>query len=134
MKVLQNPVSVLRRLHNPDMGACDLRLLESLAPSHASIATFRRNPRRYAADILYALLDVTTEDKILKSRNKETSQASAVDDKKPSTTAKKDATAKKDTTAKKDAKKTEKEADKEASPKKKSKKKKSTPTSPGTTS
>ena len=110
------------------MGACDLRLLESLAPSHASIATFRRNPRRYAADILYALLDVTTEDKILKSRNKETSQVSAADDKKPSTTAKKEAPTKKDAT------KTKKEADKEASPKKKSKKKKSTPTSPGTTS
>lgn len=64
-------IRIFRKLQNPKMGECDLRLLAHQAPQHTELAKFRRNPTRYANDILYALIDVTTEQAITENRNSE---------------------------------------------------------------
>ena len=44
-------------LRNPDVAQYDLELLAKEVPGFPQLATFSRNPKRYADDILYALLD-----------------------------------------------------------------------------
>ena len=44
-------------LRNPDVAQYDLELLAKEVPGFPQLATFLRNPKRYADDILYALLD-----------------------------------------------------------------------------
>lgn len=55
-------------LRNPDAARYDLELLAKEAPAFQQLATFSRNPKRYADDILYALLDCATREKIREYR------------------------------------------------------------------
>lgn len=54
----------LEELSNKDASAADLLLLKQAHPTHHSLHTFERNPKRYAQDILYALLDYRSRDEI----------------------------------------------------------------------
>ena len=45
-------------LRNPDAAEQDLELLRKKQPELSTLSMFSRNPKRYADDILYALLDV----------------------------------------------------------------------------
>ena len=55
-------------LRNPDVAQYDLELLAKEVPGFPQLATFSRNPKRYADDILYALLDCATREKIREYR------------------------------------------------------------------
>lgn len=55
-------------LRNPDVAQYDLELLAKEIPGFPQLATFSRNPKRYADDILYALLDCTTRERIREYR------------------------------------------------------------------
>jgi hypothetical protein len=55
-------------LRNPDVAQHDLELLAKEVPGFPQLATFSRNPKRYADDILYALLDCATREKIREYR------------------------------------------------------------------
>lgn len=55
-------------LRNPDVAQYDLELLAKEIPGFPQLATFSRNPKRYADDILYALLDCATREKIREYR------------------------------------------------------------------
>lgn len=54
----------LEELSNKDAAEADLLLLKQAQPTHHSLHTFERNPKRYAQDILYALLDYRSRDEI----------------------------------------------------------------------
>jgi len=62
----------LEELSNAEAAKADLLLLQQAQPSHPSLRTFRRNPQRYAQDILYALLDFRTRDEIRAHRREYT--------------------------------------------------------------
>lgn len=49
-------------------GAVDLHLLTDERPTHKDLSKFARDPKRYANEILYALLDVCTVDDIQNNR------------------------------------------------------------------
>lgn len=51
-------------LHNPDAAAYDLMLLRKECPMHPQLVTYARDPKRYADNILYSLLDYTTRENI----------------------------------------------------------------------
>lgn len=51
-------------LRNPDAAAFDLELLQKVSPSHPKLRTFSRDAKRYADDILYALLDFISREDI----------------------------------------------------------------------
>lgn len=55
-------------LRNPDVAQYDLELLAKEVPGFPQLATFSRNPKRYADDILYALLDCATRERIREYR------------------------------------------------------------------
>lgn len=55
-------------LINPDAAIYDLELLVQKQPHLPIIATYSRNPRRYANDILYLLLDNVTREEIREFR------------------------------------------------------------------
>lgn len=55
-------------LRNPETAAADLDLLRQKSPEQHSIIQFSRNPKRYADDILYALLDFASRDEIRNNR------------------------------------------------------------------
>ena len=55
-------------LRNPDVAQYDLELLAKEVPGFPQLATFSRNPKRYADDILYALLEFATREKIREYR------------------------------------------------------------------
>lgn len=55
-------------LRNPDAAEHDLELLEKENPAESQLDTFKRNPKRYADDILYALLDCVSREKIRDNR------------------------------------------------------------------
>lgn len=55
-------------LRNPDAARYDLDLLATEVPRLPQLVTFSRNPKRYSDDILYALLDCVTRDKIREHR------------------------------------------------------------------
>lgn len=55
-------------LRNPDAARYDLELLAKEAPMLPQLATFSRNPKRYHDDILYALLDYVTRERIREYR------------------------------------------------------------------
>lgn len=55
-------------LRNPDVAQYDLELLAKEIPGFPQLATFSRNPKRYADDILYALLDCATRERIREYR------------------------------------------------------------------
>lgn len=55
-------------LRNPDAAEQDLELLRKKQPELSTVSMFSRNPKRYADDILYALLDVAERDEIRNNR------------------------------------------------------------------
>lgn len=55
-------------LRNPDAAEQDLELLRKKQPELSTLSMFSRNPKRYADDILYALLDVAERDEIRNNR------------------------------------------------------------------
>ena len=57
-------------LKNADAAAADLELLRQKTPNHSFISQYARNPKRYADDILYALLDCSLRDEIRNNRRK----------------------------------------------------------------
>lgn len=103
-------LTAFRRLSDDRQAAPDLRLLSRLQPAHPQLARFAASPRRHAGDILFALLDVATEQQI-------------ADNRRP---------AKAEPAKKQPAPKMDK-ADDKPEAKKKSRKKKSIPTSAGKT-
>ena len=58
-------------LANPEAATADLKLLETTAMGKGELASFRRNPKRYAEEILYHLLDRKTAEEIRLFRRKE---------------------------------------------------------------
>lgn len=57
-----------KALHNPDAAKYDLELLTNKQPHLTQLATYSRNPARYANDILYLLLDNVTREEIREFR------------------------------------------------------------------
>ncbi|AVM52360.1 hypothetical protein JN06_02344 [Bacteroides zoogleoformans] len=55
-------------LRNPAVAGHDLRLLQKANPAEPRLETFKRNPGRYADDILYALLDCVSREEIRDNR------------------------------------------------------------------
>ena len=55
-------------LRNPDAVKYDLELLAREQPNFSHLATFRRNPQRNSDNILYALLDCITRERIREYR------------------------------------------------------------------
>lgn len=55
-------------LRNPDAAGQDLELLRKKQPNLSALSMFSRNPKRYADDILYTLLDVAERDEIRNNR------------------------------------------------------------------
>lgn len=55
-------------LRNPDAAEQDIELLRKKQPELSTLSMFSRNPKRYADDILYALLDVAERDEIRNNR------------------------------------------------------------------
>ena len=51
-------------LRNPDAAVYDLELLRQVRPWLPQLRTYARDPKRYASDILYSLLDLTTRENI----------------------------------------------------------------------
>lgn len=67
-------------LLNPDAAKYDLELLLQKQPNLPIIATYSRNPKRYANDILYLLLDYSTREEIREfRRSKMNSETKEVD-------------------------------------------------------
>jgi len=57
-------------LRNPDAAVYDLELLRQVRPWLPQLRTYARDPKRYASDILYSLLDLTTRESIRAFRRK----------------------------------------------------------------
>lgn len=55
-------------LRNSAAAEADLSLLQEAAPAHPKLKMFARNPKRYADDILYTLLDLKSKDVIRLNR------------------------------------------------------------------
>ena len=67
----KNKLYIFQRLRNEQYAVADLQLLKAKYPTCKHIDRFARNPKRYAFDILYALLDVADEDEIVRNRQPE---------------------------------------------------------------
>lgn len=68
---VKNKLYIFQRLRNDQHAVADLQLLKAKYPTCKHIDRFARNPKRYAFDILYALLDVADEDEIVQNRQSE---------------------------------------------------------------
>ena len=69
---------LLRNLNNPEMADVDLKLLKKLFPSHNLAARSLISARRYAEDILYALLDVATAEAIRQNRREAAKEVAVI--------------------------------------------------------
>lgn len=65
---LKDKLKLFQRIRNDKHAETDLQLLKAKNPSYPFIPRFERDPKRYAYDIQYALLDVASEEEITKSR------------------------------------------------------------------
>lgn len=68
---LKDKLKLFQRIRNDKHAETDLQLLKAKSPSHPFIPRFERDPKRYAYDIQYALLDVASEEEITKNRTPE---------------------------------------------------------------
>ena len=59
---------LFHQLHDESQAENDLKLLVKKNPLHKDLHRFARNPRRYAGDILYVLLDVCSRNEIVDNR------------------------------------------------------------------
>lgn len=64
-------------LRNPDAAVYDLELLRQVRPWLPQLRTYARDPKRYASDILYSLLDLTTRESIRAFRRKKLDELKA---------------------------------------------------------
>ncbi len=64
-------------LRNPDAAVYDLELLRQVRPWLPQLRTYARDPKRYASEILYSLLDFTTRENIRAFRRKKSDELKA---------------------------------------------------------
>lgn len=64
-------------LRNPDAAIYDLELLRQVRPWLPQLRTYTRDPKRYASEILYSLLDLTTRESIRAFRRKKLDELKA---------------------------------------------------------
>lgn len=64
----KDKLQLFRQLHDEKQAEKDLKLLTDHCPLHKDIDRFSRNPRYYASHILYALLDVCSQEEIIRNR------------------------------------------------------------------
>lgn len=64
----KDKLNYFHRLRGEKHGAADLKLLADENPTHKKLARFARDPKRYANDILYALLEVCSAEAIMENR------------------------------------------------------------------
>ncbi len=64
-------------LRNPDAAVYDLELLRQVRPWLPKLRTYARDPKRYASEILYSLLDFTTRENIRAFRRKKSDELKA---------------------------------------------------------
>lgn len=65
---IKDKLKLFNRIRDDKHADADLRLLVAKNPSYPYITRFSRDVRRYAYDILYALLDVASEEEIIENR------------------------------------------------------------------
>ena len=65
---LKDKLKLFQRIRNDKYAETDLQLLKAKCPSFLFIPRFERDPKRYANDIQYALLDVVQVEEIIKNR------------------------------------------------------------------
>lgn len=65
---LKDKLKLFQRIRNDKYAETDLQLLKAKSPSYPFIPRFERDPKRYAYDIQYALLDAAREEEIIKNR------------------------------------------------------------------
>lgn len=61
-------LQLFNKLRGADHAEADLTLLEDANPRHPKLTRFARDPKRYADEILYALLDECDEEDIVDHR------------------------------------------------------------------
>ena len=61
-------LQLFNKLRGADHAEADLALLEEVNPRHPKLIRFARDPKRYADEILYALLDECDEEDIVDHR------------------------------------------------------------------
>ena len=61
-------LQLFNKLRGADHAEADLDLLEDVNPRHPKLTRFARDPKRYADEILYALLDECDEEDIVDHR------------------------------------------------------------------
>ena len=61
-------LQLFNKLRGADHAEADLALLEDVNPRHPKLTRFARDPKRYADEILYALLDECDEEDIVDHR------------------------------------------------------------------
>lgn len=61
-------LQLFNKLRGADHAESDLALLEDVKPRHPKLTRFARDPKRYADEILYALLDECDEEDIVDHR------------------------------------------------------------------
>lgn len=65
---IKDKLKLFNRIRDDKHADADLRLLVAKNPSYPYITRFSRDARRYAYDILYALLDMASEEEIIENR------------------------------------------------------------------
>lgn len=65
---IKDKLKLFNRIRDDKHAGADFRLLVAKVPSYPYITRFSRDVRRYAYDILYALLDVASEEEIVENR------------------------------------------------------------------
>lgn len=65
---LKDKLKLFQRIRNDKYAETDLQLLKAKWPSYLFIPRFERDPKRYAYDIQYALLDVVQVEEVIKNR------------------------------------------------------------------
>ena len=61
-------LQLFNKLRGADHAEADLDLLEDVNPRHPKLTRFSRDPKRYADEILYAILDECDEEDIVDHR------------------------------------------------------------------
>lgn len=61
-------LQLFNKLRGGDHAMADISLLDDVQPNHPKLARFCRDPKRYADEILYALLDFCDEEEITDNR------------------------------------------------------------------
>lgn len=80
---LKDKLKLFQRIRNDKYAETDLQLLKAKWPNHLFIPRFERDPKRYAYDIQYALLDAAREEEIIKNRTSADGSSKTSTKKKP---------------------------------------------------